>query len=204
MTRNRFGFSVVQVSSRVVCFFLAIVSLGFGQQEDPPSSGIPYRRVFVPSNDLGSIGLDGFSPIDVKLLEELMQKYSKLHLSDAGSTNVLDIAGRMRLQSTYYVAKLVGADLLSESSRLTLAGSPLPGERVTLRPWSLAVHTPGIVGPRSESQALPNLIFDDQGSPQIAVMNSEHIGSGGGMARSGEFHYPFGWSARADSASTPN
>ena len=204
MERNRFRFSVFLVSAWVVCLFLAIVSIGFGQHADPPSSGIPYRRVFVPSNDLGSIGLDDFSPIDVKHLEELMQKYSKLRPSEAASTNVLDIEGRMRLQSTYYIAKLVGADLLSERSRLTLAGSTYPSERVTLRPWSLAVHTPSIVDPRSELQSSPNLIFDDQGSPQIAIMTSELTGSGGAMARSGEFHYPFGWSARAESTSTPN
>ena len=151
MTRNRFGFNVFQVSARVACLFLAIVSTGFGQQEDTPPSGIPYRRVFVPNNDLGSIGLDDFSPIDVKLLEELMQKYAKLRPSESASTNVLDITGKMRLQSTYYVAKLVGADLLSERSRLTLVGSPHAGERLTLRPWSLAVQIPGIVGQRSES-----------------------------------------------------
>ena len=77
MERNRIRFSVFLVSAWVVCLFLAIVSIGFAQNADPPSSSIPYRRVFVPSNDLGSIGLDDFSPIDVKHLEELMQKYSK-------------------------------------------------------------------------------------------------------------------------------
>ncbi len=204
MTRNRFGVSLFLARARLVCLFLSMVSIGFGQREDSPSSGIPYRRVFVPNNDLGSIGLDDFTPIDIKLLEELMQKVSKPSPSDAASIDVLDIAGGMRLQSSYYVAKLVGADLLSERSRLTLAGSPHPGERVTLRPWSLAVQTSGIVGSRPESQTLPSLIFDGQGAPQIAVMTSELIGSGEGVARSGEFHYPFGWSARADSASTPN
>ena len=204
MTRNRFGFNVFQVSARVACLFLAIVSIGFGQQEDPTPSGIPYRRVFVPNNDLGSIGLDDFSPIDVKLLEDLLQKYAKDRPPESASTNVLDTTGKMRLQSTFYVAKLVGADLLSDRSRLTLVGSPHAGERLTLRPWSLAVQIPGIVGQRSESQISPSLIFDGQGSPQIAVTTSELTGSGGGMARSGEFHYPFGWSARADSASTPN
>ena len=61
---NRIGNSEIQLVSRVVYMVLATVSFSSAQQDDIPRSGIQYKRVFVPSNDLGSQGLDDFSPIE--------------------------------------------------------------------------------------------------------------------------------------------
>ncbi len=177
-----------------VCAFLATVSLSKGQQTDLPSNGIPYRRVFVPSKDLVHIGLDDFSPIDVKQLEELIRRHSTSRQPAATNEVTSDTIGKIQLQSTYYVAKLVGPDLVSERSQLTLAGSPRPGERVSLRPWSLAVQIPTSPG---------NWIFDEQGAPRIATLPSAQVTNEGEFYQ-GQYSYPFGWSCRADSASTPN
>ena len=201
---NRIGNSEIQLVSRVVCMVLATVSISSAQQDDIPRSGIPYKRVFVPSNDLGSLGLDDFSPIEVNRLEELLQKYSESYPTEAVGEIGSDFAERAQLNSTYYVAKLVGADLLSERSRMTFAGSSHPGERVTLRPWSLAIQPLDNVSAGSGTQSTPNLIFDEQGSPQAALMPSEIWWSTERSVRQQEFPCVFGWSARAESASTPN
>ncbi len=177
-----------------VCAFFATVPPSMGQQTDLPSNGIPYRRVFVPSKDLVHIGLDDFSPIDVKQLEELIRRHSSARQPAATNEIASDTIGKIQLQSTYYVARLVGPDLFSERSQLTLAGSPRPGERVSLRPWSLAVQIPTTQG---------NWIFDEQGAPRVATLPSDQVRSEGELYQ-GQYSYPFGWSARADSASTPN
>ena len=186
-----------------LCLLLVSSSMGYGQQVESRSHGIPYRRVFVPSKDLDAIGMDEFRPIDVHRLEELLQAFSKVGLADATSDNLTDSAGRIQLQSMYYVAKLVGADLLSERSQMTLVGTPRPGERFTLRPWSLAVQLPPGLGARSEMQPQPTWIYDAKGSPQIAVNSSELAGDTDG-AKQRNFSLPFGWSARANLASTPD
>ena len=177
-----------------VCAFFATVSLSMGQQTDLPSNGIPYRRVFVPSKDLVHIGLDDFSPIDVKQLEELIRRHSTSRQPAPTNEIASDTTGKIQLQSAYFVAKLVGPDLFSERSQLTLAGSPRPGERVSLRPWSLAVQLPITQG---------NWIFDEQGAPRIATLPSDQVRSEGEFYQR-QYSYSFGWSARADSASTPN
>ncbi len=185
-----------------LCFLFVWASVGSGQQDDIRSRGIPYRRVFVPSRDLDSIGMDEFRPIEVNRLEELLQKFSKF-TGEATNDNLTDASGRIQLQSMYYVAKLVGSDLFSERSQMTLAGTPSPGERFTLSPWSLAVQLPPALGRRSETQTSPTWIFDVKGLPQIAVNPSEATETADG-AKQRQFPLPFGWSARADLGSTPN
>ena len=192
MVRIRIRIHILLLCFGAVCALFANVSQCEGQQKDLPSNGIPYRRVFVPSKDLVHIGLDDFSPIDVKQLEEFIQRHSTFRQPTNEITS--DTNGKLQLQSTFYVAKLVGPDLFSERSQLTLVGSPRPGERVSLRPWSLAVSIPTTQG---------NWIFDEQGAPRIATMPSEQVKSEGEFYQ-GKYSYPFGWSARADSASTPN
>ncbi len=194
MAIDQIRFRVLLIGIGAICAFFSNISLGVGQQKDLPSNGIPYRRVFVPSKDLVHIGLDDFSPIDVTQLEGLIQRHSTNRQPNATNEIASDTVGKIQLQSTYYLAKLVGPDLYSERSQLTLAGSPRLGERVSLRPWSLAVQVPTSQG---------NWIFDEQGAPRIATMPSDQV-RGAGESHPGKFSYPFGWSARADSASTPN
>ncbi len=185
-----------------LCFLLTWSSIGIGQPDDSPSRDIPYRRVFVPSKDLDSIGVDEFRPIEVNRLEELLQKYSRF-TSEATSDDLTETAGRIQLQSMYYVAKLVGADLFSERSQVTLVGTPRPGERFTLRPWSLAVQLPLAMSTKFETQTPPIWIFDAKGLPQIAMNSAESTETEDGTKQP-QFSFPFGWSTRADSSSTPN
>ena len=194
MASVRFGFRVLCVGFGAVCAFLATIPIAMGQPTNFASDGIPYRRVFVPSKDLVHLGLDDFSPIDLKQLEELIQRHSTSRHSEATNEIASDTLGKIQLQSAYYVAKLVGPDLFSERSQLTMTGTPRPGERVSLRPWSLAVQLPNALG---------NWIFDEQGAPRIATTPSGQVRREGEIQH-GIFSYPFGWSARADSASSPN
>ena len=177
-------------------------SNGMAQPADVAPKGVPYRRVFVPSRDLEALGLESFNAIDIRVLEKLLQKDSEVKGQLDPVDPPIDSSTSSRFKSTYYVAKLVGADLLSECSQLTLAGSPYVGDRVTLSPWSLAVQSPTVRGVKPESRGPANWLFDERGFPSVPTYP---IGTADvADAKRRDVSCKFGWSTRADATSTPN
>ncbi len=198
---------VVQVGS-AVCFLFAtvfmmhnLVCASPAQLDGGQSKPIPYQRVFVPSNDLGSIGIDAFRQVEVKRLEELIDNYAKQAIE--ASEQGFDNSGVAELVSSFYVAKLVGADLLSERSRLAFAGEARAGEGIALRPWTLAIQSPTSVGERMDTFGLSNWSFDGSGMPRITPTSVEPLGSRPDSRRN-RFKTLFGWSSKAVAESTTN
>ena len=203
MTRRTLAFqNLLTVSFGAIWIFVVMHAIGSAQLADLEPNGIPYRRVFVPSRDLDALGIESFSAIDIRTLEKLLQKDGETRRQDRPSELTTDTSETIRLKSTYYVAKLVGSDLLSECSQLAVVGTPFFGDRLTLSPWSLAVQSPTIRGIKSEFQAPTNWQFDERGFPRISVSPNDPTGAVDSKKR--EFLSQFGWSARADSTSTPN
>ena len=196
----------------IACAFLCVLCLDSwtdglfsscsAQQVDNQSKRIPYQRVFIPSDDLTSIGIEEFVPIDVKRLEELIDRHSNNAIANTPS-KLRDDQGGVTLISSFYVAKLVGADLLSERSRLSFSGTARWGERVALRPWSLAVQPPTVAGVRPDSQTLPNWSFDASGIPRISMVPNEPSGIQPNAVPNSLISL-FGWSSKAAADSTTN
>ena len=193
-----------------LCLAVTMIPSGWCQEALPYRDAIPFRRVFVPSRDLEQLGLEGYSSVNVQSLEELLEQVSKERSQNIKNSKDLD-TDLPHLSSAFYVAKLNGADLLSEGSQLTLTGTSMSGEGVTLQPWSLAIATEGSVQPLglnlSESDkpnGLTPWVFDSLGNPRVPISSKkEKFGSLDGSVRSPQSHL-FGWSARSESDSTPN
>jgi len=197
-------FRFVRGSSQVLLagwLLLWTISITVAQDEIPQAVVIPFRRIFVPQNDILAIGVDDFVPIDVKLLDDLIRKHaatSQVEIAKRGASETSDNA---RLQSTFYVAKLIGADLVSERSYLTFLGDKLVADRLALAPWSLAVQPSNSNGTKPDAQLSPGWTFNERGEPRLAATFESTSQS---ERKDGHFESTFGWSAKADSASSPN
>lgn len=199
-----------------VCLFvclLATTAMCVGQQPGQLGRAIPFRRVFIPEKELETLDTEVFESIDAKELENLAKEYTRkreaAELSSASQGN-----SKSRLLSTHYVAKLVGADLVSERSRLTVSKSATVGERITLQPWSIAVSPKSIPLPGVASSATDlssrsefanaTWTFDEQGAPRVPAYESEADRSSLADVPPGEVVHWFGWSTRSDTNSLPN
>ena len=183
-----------------------------GQEFDLGKSDISYRRVFVPEKDLGVVDLKGFSRLEVHELQELLQRHAS---SNAGGSPELGFGSiaTSRLLESHYVARLDGQDLHSERSRLVVSKSLDSTEKVTLRPWTIAVNPrslPGIAPPpltdaplRNDLNTL-NWTYDGQGSPRIPAFDPDDRGYASEEGFSNEVVHWFGWSARSDANRQPN
>ncbi len=174
----------------------------WAQPDEGQPKRIPYQRVFIPADDLKSIGIEDYTPVDVKRLEDLLDRHTR-NAADNGKGKTLDSQSSIELVSSFYVAKLVGADLLSERSRLGFSGLPRLGERVALRPWSLAVQPPTIAGVRTDTQALSNWIFDSTGAPRLVLAPNDPNGLPSNV-QSDRLASLFGWSLKAAGDSSTN
>jgi hypothetical protein len=179
-------------------FWLLIISPMIAQEESKQTE-FPFRRVFVPQNDLKAIGVDDLVPIDVKVLDDLLRKHAAASQADQANQSTSDSSESVQLRSAYYVAKLVGADLVSERSHLTFVGGNRDGDRIVLAPWSLAIQSTN--GLKIDSQSPPVWTFNERGEPRLAVkpIRVDHPG-----AKHGQSESTFSWSTKADSSSTPN
>ncbi len=180
-------------------FFLFANSNVIAQEGDRQPAGFPFRRVFVPQNDLDAIGVDNLVPIDVKLLDDLLRKHAAASQTDQAKQSTSDSNEGVRIRSAYYVAKLIGADLVSERSHLTFVGGNRDGDRIELAPWSLAI--PPTSGLKLDSQSPPAWTFNERGEPRLAVTPIRVDQSD---AMHGRSESTFSWSTKADSSSTPN
>lgn len=186
--------------SRWVAFlFLSIfcwyVHVGLAQ-EISPNSDWPYRRIFVPQSHLKEMDLTGYSPLSVVELNQILSKpYENQTIIDGTSQE--SQKSRSELISSHYVASLDGADLVSERSRLVFMSSGNQAERVTLQPFSLAIH------PRTGIASLSKAwTFDEQGNPRVPMTRTvptiESV-----TPKLGESTHWFGWSSRSQSRSSP-
>ena len=163
-----------------------IGSLFFGFQtlraENASSEVIQYRRIIIPEKDLPLLGHE-FVPIDIDELQQLMAKHhrqSKLPFDDSVP----------KLKQALYVATLVGQDLVSEASRLTIAYKSDASGNFAISPCSLAIRGTSIDPKSLASIARENFVVDSQpfrydrnGSASITIRQSTD--------------FWFGWSVRS-------
>ena len=192
----------------IVSFVWAVsMSTAVGQNADSLNDVIPYRRVFVPQNDLKSIGLEGYTPIEVTELEDLFENYRIANKDNAPFSAPMDSSGKSQLLTSHYVARLVGGDLVSERSRLSFSRTPHTNERFTLRPWSLALSSRGVSNPiaRRPSQSRLSWSFDEQGLPRVPIVPTDSENATVGEPNgNGEIVHWIGWSAQSKANSLPN
>ncbi|MCY2985319.1 MAG: hypothetical protein NTY15_16960 [Planctomycetota bacterium] len=187
-----------QLLLAALCLWFTISAVIAQEGERQPTE-FPFRRVFVPQNDLKAIGVDDLIPIDVKLLDDLLRKYAAASQADLTKQSASDSNESVQLRSAYYVAKLIGADLVSERSHLTFVGGNRDGDRMELAPWSLAIQPTN--GLKLDSQSPPPWTFNERGEPRLAV-TPNRVDQPSAMHNQSES--TFGWSTKADASSTPN
>jgi len=187
----------------VLCVWIMAVHAQEGQTPTEATPTVPYRRIFVPQGDLNSIGLEGYSPIEASELDQLLKKNAAANANLALPYASPNEPGKGQLLSSHYVARLVGADLVSDRSRLMFSRPVRLGERLTLRPWSLAINfKSGQATPPANS---PIWTFDEQGLPSVLIANTSVSElTPIEMLRSGEIASWFGWSASSKASSLPN
>ena len=166
----------------------------------------PYRRLFIQQSDLPEVALEGYQPVEVKNLTETLQAYFDEQAATADNGN----PAQADIQSFHALARLVGADLVSERSRIiwetnpSRTGTTLVLKRRLLAPWSLALDYPifksldlnpvplnpaNAPSTTSLSNSAPSWVFDDSGRPLVRT--------------SGPTEW-FSWSLRPQKNSTPN
>jgi hypothetical protein len=199
--------------SCIAWLFLATTSIvghAWAQDAADPQpvtqSSPPYRRLFIQQSDLPEVALEGYQPVEVTSLTETLQAYfeEQATIADQATPAQADI------QSFHAIARLVGADLVSERSRITWetnlsrTGTTLALKRRLLTPWSLALDYPifkslelnpvalnpaNAPSSTSLSNSAPSWVFDDAGRPLVRT--------------SGPTEW-FSWSLRPQKNSTPN
>jgi hypothetical protein len=134
--------------------------------QESSEEGIRYRRGFVHENDLPALGLEGYVPIDIMELDDLLAKAARA--TGEGEDNAL-------LSRAIYSASLVGEDLVSELSRIETRSNSAKA-RIDLKPLSIAIRplmrpmgTSDVVVPEAESLLLPN------GSIQLVTDRSAYF-----------------------------
>lgn len=167
----------------------------------PDGSPLPYRRIFVPESQFSSLSVEGWKAIELDQLASALKRMQRnaVDPSDPDRPSGNGIAG------LHAQAKLVGADLISERSRIRWdernvprnPNSPSP-TRLLLTPWSLALDSPIFKSmdalPVSGSPAInasssPTWLFDESGRPSVRNDNADEW---------------FTWSLRPAKDSTPN
>jgi hypothetical protein len=149
----------------------------------------PYRRVFVRDSDLP---LEGYRAIDRESFRGMLEKRKKLAADrDPNAPNF-----ETELRSFHAQVRLVGADLVSERSRLRWNWdrnnfANQSGARRLIAPWSPAISPSLRLGgsqpPNSPSP--PGWMYDLDGKPMVRATSEEEW---------------FSWSLRPLSTSTPN
>ncbi|MFN7731934.1 MAG: hypothetical protein ACK5OB_08525 [Pirellula sp.] len=176
----------------------AIGSAPTAASDDAP---LPYRRIFVPESQFSSLSIEGWKAIELDQLASALKRMQRnaVDPSDPDRPSGNGIAG------LHAQAKLVGADLISERSRIRWderiaprsPRSPSP-TRLLLTPWSLALDNPIFKSmdslPVSGSPAInasssPTWLFDESGRPSVRNDNADEW---------------FTWSLRPAKDSTPN
>ena len=92
--------------------------------ESDPQSKVPFRRIFIPAEEVNDLDLDGYEQVSAQEFKDYLEGGDKLTFSSLLS----DSAQGTSLLSSYYVARLIGPDLFSERSKLVL---PLPARSIS-------------------------------------------------------------------------
>lgn len=176
----------------------------------------PFRRIFVPQNELPEIPMDNLRPMEIDKLPSALERL--VRRNNASIDPLAETA--QGLKSIHAVAQLIGADLLSERTRLTWPQEPsAPGllgssmsQRERLSPWNLAIESSydelnsSAIGqgvrqasplrPDTDPSTLesninqaPSWVFDPLGQPSLQRLTNE---------------YWIRWSLKSIADSTPN
>ncbi|MEI8212380.1 MAG: hypothetical protein WCI02_09540 [Planctomycetota bacterium] len=182
------GFCPGIVRSLAIVGWIVLMAGGIRAQESEiaketvslsPSDINPYRRILVRQSDLPELPLDGWRPIEIDKLPEALERFKQATApkSEPVQNSALGIA------SFHASAKLVGADLLSERSRIRWEDNAIPqadngrsASRILLNPWSLALDNPifkqsdslpTIFPANGLSFQTPTWLFDENGRPYV-------------------------------------
>ena len=104
----------------------------------------PFRRIFVPETELPELPLDNLRPLEIDKLPAALERIIR------SNSETIDpwLSSSQGLRSIHAVARLVGADLLSERTRLmwsdpkSTASNPSESRTIKerLSPWNLAIE----------------------------------------------------------------
>jgi hypothetical protein len=176
---------------------LPVIFIGFGIHSAnlaaEPNSRVfdarplPVRRIFVPEKDLPLIGSE-FLPIQAEELSRLIERSS-----DSLTSRAFD---QPKLEQAIYVARLVGQDLVSYASRLSLTSTSGKSAKFAMQPCSLAIRPSNspILAASSESQSAT--------APTDARLRSNLLGQTL-IPCEGATEYWFGWSLKAQADVQP-
>ncbi|WP_146674952.1 hypothetical protein [Pirellula sp. SH-Sr6A] len=176
---------------------------GFSQEkESNKKSELPYRRVFLPLEDLNQ--LDGLDlQYTTRSLDELSELLKPFQSSDPQAANP---QRPPELLDAIYSARLVGPDLVSTRSMIRVSRGSMLSERLRLAPWGFAL-TPGsdrAVSPASSDPRVapsnrrlePQWGFDEAGTP-LLKLHSDSL-----AAASKPIDFPFSWTLRGETLPT--
>lgn len=183
-----------------ICFVILLLAnssgIGFGQDGDvAKQSELPYRRVFLPLEELNQL-----DDLDLKYTTRSLDELSELLKPFQGTTDQHAILSRPpEILDAIYSARLVGPDLVSSRSLVRVSRGSLLSERLRLAPWGFALSastdrtaagndsrlSPG--GRRSE----PQWGFDTSGAP-LLKLHSDSV-----LAASSPIDFSFGWTLRS-------
>ncbi|XZE44426.1 hypothetical protein SH467x_004035 [Pirellulaceae bacterium SH467] len=189
-------------------FLLALFLVEFAQtglaqeQESSKKSELPYRRVFLPLEDLNQLeGLD--LRYTTRSLEEISELLKPFQAADSKTVSPIRPP---ELLDAIYSARLVGPDLVSSRSLLRVSRGSMLSERLRLAPWGLAL-TPGAERAVSPAPSDPRLAagvrrsepqwgFDESGTP-LLKLHSDSL-----AAASSPIDFPFSWTLRGQTLPT--
>jgi len=191
--------------------------IGSNQQaSEQPIVERPFRRIFVPQSDLPESQLDNLRPLEIDKLPAALERIVRRN------TESMDPLGssKQSLYSLHAVAQLIGADLLSERTKLVWEPStnrPYTGgtdlqAREKLKPWNLAIEDilEESNSQKASGQVKPSndRIGETDLNPGNTLANSSptwlYDSSGQPYVQKSSNETWVRWSLRASSGSAPN
>lgn len=184
-------------------FLLSSAFLGMVVGQDGGAtkpSEMPYRRVFLPLEELNQL-----EDLDLKYTTRSLDELAELLKPFQGTPAQHAILSRPpEILDAIYSARLVGPDLVSSRSLVRVSRGSLLSERLRLAPWGFALtsandRTPLVTDSRSTPGARriePQWGFDTSGAP-LLKLHSDTL-----LAASSPIDFSFGWTLRSQSISS--
>jgi hypothetical protein len=192
-----------------ILWTVASVQAQVNSNPNPDASIESYQRIFVNQSELKEGDLPGYVQVELRELQDLLDNAHDYGVIGK-DTNAVDGA---QVIASHYVARLIGADLVSDRSRIALSHPARSGDRVTLSPWTLALSnkilTQASSGVPTNGQT-NRLSFTDawsfnaQGQPRVPAYRSAASSDGSYDPALKQTVHWFGWSSKAIAESLPN
>lgn len=193
-----FGARAYLQAGFVLLFCSIVATIAFGQEEeDAKQSELPYRRVFLPLEELNRL-----DDLDLKYTTRSLDELSELLKPFQETQGQHAIFSRPpEILDAVYSARLVGPDLVSNRSLVRVSRGSLLSERLRLAPWGFALsNAADRVSAGNDSRATlgvrrvePQWGFDATGAP-LLKLHSDTL-----LAASSPIEFSFGWTLRSQS-----